>query len=278
MAIETCFAPVRHSTMPPNRDTTATLPEIGDRIGVTSLIVSDDLDATTNMALDEVLWGEASSGANFLRIYRWANRPVLSLGYFQDSDAVRCDPLLRGLPYVRRLTGGGAVVHDDEITYSLALAGPVAPQTDALYRRVHCGIAASLRAAGVPAAVGARGATGRCGDDLCFARDDRHAVRLQGCKVLGSAQRRRPYAVLMHGSLILSRSPATPQVQGVYDLLHDCPDREELRRAVVRGIESSLGLQLSPLELPSELGERAAALARSKYATAEWNDRRRSGD
>src|SRR5262245_49076301 len=118
------------------------------------LICTDDLDGATNMALDEVLWNEASTCSLFMRLYSWADAPVLSLGYFQDARVVRSDPRLHQLPYVRRLTGGGAIVHDREITYSLALPAAEAPRTNELYDRVHKAVAVALGDLGIPAGVG----------------------------------------------------------------------------------------------------------------------------
>src|SRR5262245_1318439 len=105
------------------------------------LIRTDDCDGALNMALDEVLWRRASHGTVFMRLYTWCDRPVLSLGYFQDAQEVRGGGQCRDLPYVRRMTGGGAIVHDNELTYSLALPARSAPATNALYEQVHAAVA-----------------------------------------------------------------------------------------------------------------------------------------
>src|SRR5262245_47859790 len=158
------------------------------------------------MALDEVLWHEAATGSNFMRLYAWVDRPVMSLGYFQDLSELQTDSRLRHLKFVRRLTGGGAIVHDNEITYSLALPAAIAPATNELYEIVHRAVATSLCELGIPATVGTDDVSNGLDESLCFERSDRYAVRVNGVKILGSAQRRRPACVLMHGSLILGRS------------------------------------------------------------------------
>ena len=239
------------------------------------LIESEDLDGPTNMALDEVLWTESAHGTAFCRLYGWADRPVLSLGYFQHADEVRSDPRLRELPFVRRLTGGGAIVHDREITYSLALPARRAPATNALYDRVHRAIATSLVELGIPASVDADTQRGDRSDRLCFCRSDRFAVRVCGVKVLGSSQRRRQASVLMHGSLLLGSSPAAPHVRGLSDVLESVVSVESLRQALHRAVAAALDLDLQPIELARDLRLRAIALADSKYRTAAWNDRAR---
>ena len=89
-------------------------------------------DGATNMSADEALLESAVRGVASLRFYTWA-APTLSLGYFQHAD-VR-DANLARLPWVRRSTGGGAIVHHHELTYALAL-----PAGDAWASRNSCGI------------------------------------------------------------------------------------------------------------------------------------------
>ena len=74
-----------------------------------------------NMAVDEVLleWS-AEQGGCCWRLYRW-QEPTLSLGYFQPYDERRRHPASRDCPAVRRLSGGGAILHDAELTYSLVV-------------------------------------------------------------------------------------------------------------------------------------------------------------
>lgn len=240
------------------------------------LIQTEDLDGALNMALDEVLWTESARSVAFVRLYGWADRPVLSLGYFQDAGQVRRDPRLRNLPFVRRLTGGGAIVHDHELTFSLGLPANLAGKSSELYRCVHHAMAESLAEIGIPASVANSSRPPSATANLCFQRADRFAVRVRGIKVLGSAQRRRPQSVLMHGSLILASSSAAPEVLGLRELLDAELPAESLREAMTRAIESALELELQPTELPPDLLLKAISLADSKYRTAAWNDRARA--
>ena len=83
--------------------------------------IDPPLSGETNMAIDEALLRDATPESPVvLRIYRW-EQPTLSLGYFQSWDDCRAVPGLSDLPWVRRKTGGGAIVHDQEITYSILI-------------------------------------------------------------------------------------------------------------------------------------------------------------
>ncbi|HOW19210.1 MAG TPA: hypothetical protein PLC79_09250, partial [Phycisphaerae bacterium] len=89
------------------------------------VLIDPPLDGPTNMARDEALLRRVACGetAATMRLYEW-QPPTLSLGYFQAYDDVsQQPPAIRSMPVVRRLTGGGAIVHADELTYSLIVPG-----------------------------------------------------------------------------------------------------------------------------------------------------------
>ncbi len=133
-----------------------------------------------NMAVDAVLLETVlAGGAATLRWYRWAE-PTLSLGHFQAANDAAIDERFAGLPRVRRLSGGGAILHDQEWTYSLAI-GPEHPLSAApsrLYRRVHEAVVDVLHEFGLPAQM--RGAADKSLDHqfLCFSRGDANDVVL----------------------------------------------------------------------------------------------------
>ena len=173
-----------------------------------------------NMAVDEALLETAiSAGTATLRFYEWSE-PTVSLGYFQRFDDLKDCHELSTLPAVRRLSGGGTILHDDELTYSIAL--PAAQTLFALphelYDIVHEVICRELHRLGFP--VICRGETAKRTDEpmLCFQRQNTHDVTLSGIKVLGSAQRRRRGAILQHGSLIRRASPLLKNLFGIADL------------------------------------------------------------
>jgi lipoyl(octanoyl) transferase len=173
-----------------------------------------------NMAVDESLLESAiTDGVATLRWYEW-NEPTVSLGYFQKSAELTGDLLLSRLPAVRRLSGGGAILHDDELTYSVAIPAnqKLFERPEQLYDIVHDSIISSLCAMGFP--VSLRGQTLKRPDEplLCFLRQDSHDLTLRGNKILGSAQRRRRGAILQHGSLIRRASALAMHLPGLEDL------------------------------------------------------------
>src|SRR4051812_32892006 len=84
------------------------------------LLPLESADGHTNMAADEVLLESALGGVASLRFYTWS-APTLSLGYFQHAAERAADANLSRLAWVRRSTGGAAIVHHHELTYALAL-------------------------------------------------------------------------------------------------------------------------------------------------------------
>ncbi len=173
-----------------------------------------------NMAVDETLLETAIRDQTAtMRWYRWSE-PTLSLGYFQNPADVDADPQWSGVPRVRRLTGGGAILHHHEWTYSLALPAQqtLVKHPEELYDAVHLAVLTVLRTQGFTAAL--RGQTRKLATEpfLCFSRGDSHDVVASGRKILGSAQRRRKGALLQHGSLLVRRSPLSPEHPGIEDL------------------------------------------------------------
>lgn len=166
------------------------------------------------MARDEQLLHEERWRPAALRLYGW--RPAtLSLGYFQAYAAVAELPAeVRHLPVVRRPTGGGAILHDDEVTYCLALddAVPITRQSPiALYTLVHACWRDVIAASGITSALAPDALPlprPRTGPFFCFEKPGRTDLLIGDRKVLGSAQRRLPGRVLQHGSLLLSQNYA----------------------------------------------------------------------
>lgn len=230
------------------------------------------------MAVDEVLLQTAAEqGQASLRFYQWSE-PTLSLGYFQSYADRRKHIASRDCDVVRRQTGGGAIMHDREWTYSLALpvAHPLASDTTDLYHAVHEALCAALKAWDVPLVV--RGESdARPAEQqpfLCFLRRTEGDVLCEGVKVCGSAQRRRRGAILQHGSLILARSPHAPEVPGIREvagkkLFHEpIPERWSHTIAECLGLDLVAG-RLSELELDA-----TRTLALEKYTAGSWTEKR----
>lgn len=151
---------------------------------------------------------EAASKGEFgpcLSLYEW-EVPTFSLGYHQSEDKIdRGRMAAAGVPLVRRPTGGAAVLHSEELTYSIVV--PEAEDLRAgnlLLEYVGRAITSGLRAIGVDAELDERGeALSPLGNRTsCFVRTSRWEVAVKGKKIVGSAQRRLGPALLQHGSIL----------------------------------------------------------------------------
>jgi lipoate-protein ligase A len=225
----------------------------GSSIPCRLLLDLEPRPGTWNMAVDELLLEQAvESGACALRWYRW-DCPTLSLGYFQDPDQVPDVPGM-SLPVVRRLSGGGAIIHDREVTYSCAIpAGhPLTQSPRELYMVVHQAIVDVLTGLGVPVRFRGESESDKAGEFLCFGRGDGFDVILGEHKVLGSAQRRRKGAILQHGSLVLQRSPVAPQFPGIADLAELSLPIEVLAERLASAVGSVLSTTVGRGDLSSE--------------------------
>jgi len=186
------------------------------------------LSGQRNMAVDAALLKcAAESRRSVVRIYRWSEATV-SLGYFQ-KDRTEIPRSLSGLPVVQRLSGGGAILHHHEITYSCVLppTHPVRHRPYELYQIVHQAIMACLQRQGIDCILRSEQPpvqdTGSVVPDkqtfLCFLRQDGNDIVVSsGQKVVGSAQRRRRGTILQHGSILLSRSPWADSIPGLSDI------------------------------------------------------------
>jgi lipoate-protein ligase A len=238
-------------------------------------------DGPANMALDVALLDavDASPDRAVLRFYGWGE-PTLSLGYFQPYARAVEDPRWHGVPIVRRPSGGGAIWHDGDLTYAIIAprSHPAASRPQALYRAVHTALIEVLRDAEMPASRrgdGAGAAASPKSPFLCFLDADPEDVVVGGHKVIGGAQRRRPRAVLQHGSIALRTSDRTPELRGLDRLgLEGAADAAGWSGRWGRRLGVALGFDpraddVSPAERSS-----ARALAASTFATDAWNRRR----
>ncbi len=218
-----------------------------------------------NMAMDERLLSEAVRGGvpPMLRFYGWSP-PAVSLGRFQDeSTAVDAGACARqGIDIVRRITGGRAVLHDRELTYSV-----ISPQGSGLfpndvlgtYKVIAAGLLAGLRNLGVQAEMVSRPERPgkpmkRSGKEAaCFASPSWYEITVSGRKIVGSAQRRVAGAFLQHGSVLIDYDPqfeasvirggGTPNA--VTSIRHEVGRDitiDEIKKAFQAGFRDALGI------------------------------------
>lgn len=258
------------------------------------LIRSAPADGATNMAIDEaILRAVADEKAPpTLRIYAW-EPGCLSLGRSQSMDDVDLKALTASdFGLVRRPTGGRAILHVDELTYSV-----VAPREEPRvvgnilesYRRLSKGLLRGLERLGVPDVVADQRAENRRRDfgPVCFEIPTDYEITVDGRKLVGSAQMRAQRTVLQHGAL-----PLYGDITRICPLLaaHPDPDRVRARAttvaealgrsvtwaeaadAIAAGFAEALNLRFEPAALSEEEQARAERLRAEKYATEEWTE------
>jgi len=187
------------------------------------LILDEPGCGSWNMAVDAgILESFATGDAPTLRFYSWSE-PTLSLGYFQSLSERQNHRESESIDFVRRATGGGAIVHDLELTYSLTVS-PAGSRTGAaaeLYHNVHKAIVTALSKMDVVATRAGAAACSHGRDEpfLCFQRRTPEDLIVSGYKICGSAQRRGSTAILQHGSVLIAASPAAPQLPGIAELV-----------------------------------------------------------
>ncbi|MGV8119604.1 MAG: biotin/lipoate A/B protein ligase family protein [Candidatus Xenobiia bacterium LiM19] len=258
----------------------------------------EEQSGSWQMALDEALLSSVIRGGSLpsLRFYGW-NPPCMSIGYFQhisDINISRC--MDEGIDVVRRPTGGRAVLHDSEITYSVVLPVPEGRSGSVLetFRMINAGILQGIQSLGVDAVFHRKERAGRAAGEnpYCFSSPSQYEILVKGRKVAGAAQMRREGVLLQHGSIPLSvnrgkiasllnpgkRSaergpePAEDQLAGIEELLSAPVDREKLMMAIIGGFEEHFRC-LKGYPDRDEL-ELMQSLRKEKYLSDSWTFRR----
>lgn len=265
------------------------------------LLNTGSADGATNMAIDEAILTAVAGGKSppTLRFFAW-EPPCLSIGYNQAADEVditRCRQA--GVDVVRRPTGGRAILHTDELTYSI-----VAPQDEPRvaggvlesYRRLSAGLVRGLRLLGVDVAQAGAG-YGQDADvsAACFDASSAYEITAGGKKLVGSAQVRRKEAVLQHGTLPLQGDItrichylAVSSEERREELCRDLQTRAtslelslgrvvpfaQVVEALVKGFSEALKLHLEPGELSQHELVLVQHLRQEKYTAEAWNFRK----
>lgn len=250
------------------------------------LIDSGPGDPSWNMAVDEALVTRQARGESppTLRLYTW-NPPALSLGYFQKMAGIRFDVLERlGIMPVRRSTGGRAVLHYGDLTYSLSvsLGRDIPPGLVDSFRYLCQGLLDTFASLGIEARLGS--------DRLkkpfpaaCFALATPGDITWHGRKFVGSAQKRFESTILQHGSILIHSQAkvlseifsdterVTPQallekITCLEEILERRVELAEVAEALINGFKRALNIEFQPDRLNSEEETLAASLV-GKYAS-----------
>ena len=254
-----------------------------------------------NMAVDEALLEGIITGASqpTLRLYAW--QPVcLSLGYAQPFAEADSEALVReGWELVRRPTGGRAILHTDELTYSVT-----APQTDPRvsggvlesYLRLSEALLEALRLLGLsPEANEKAPENSKNGfNPVCFEVPSNYEITVNRKKLIGSAQARRQGGILQHGALPLygdliriltalkfANEPARESAKErllahattVEKELGTPPDWQQAAEAFKHAFQSVLNLDLVPGELTAAEKRKANELLETKFGHVSWTQR-----
>lgn len=253
-----------------------------------------------NMAVDEAILEACGRGDSppTLRLYAW-QPACLSLGYAQPfSDVDIANLQTNGWDLVRRPTGGRAVLHTDELTYSV-IGPPDEPRLTGTvleaYNRLAAALVEALRLLSLPVEVQERlNAINKTPNPVCFEVPSTYEITVNGKKLVGSAQARRKEGVLQHGSLpltgdltrilqvILYPDQAARESAALHLLEHATTVETALDRVVswdtaaqafVTAFESTLALHLEPATLTFNEQVRTEELVRTKYAHPDWTGR-----
>jgi len=233
-------------------------------------------DAFTNMAIDEAIVTARikSLVPSTLRFYQWKPSAV-SVGRFQDvSNEIQIENCRRqGVDIVRRITGGGTVYHDSqgEITYSVIAKEEDFGTTDVFqaYNTICNGLIEAAKILGVNADFNL-GDTKNCPN-----------ITIQGKKISGSAQFHKGGVLLQHGTFLLEadlekmftflRVLAREKLTSIKNELGERVSTEEAYRALVKGFEKALNVQLREEALTTYEQKLAQKLRMDKFLTEEWN-------
>jgi lipoate-protein ligase A len=240
------------------------------------------------MALDEALMARARrSGVHVLRVYGWS-APTLSVGRNQRARGLyRVDELeRRGIGVVRRPTGGRALLHHREITYSVT--APCSPDVGLTreYERINLLLRSALGALGVPVVTASPPSRSALpGAVPCFAEPARGELLFDGRKLVGSAQWRDDGALLQHGSILvdddqglipsLMREPVTATTSSatLRDAMGRAPVLPEVAEALFAAVRADVDPHALPLEHDDELTHDAERLA-ERFRDESWTWRR----
>ncbi|MHC4941442.1 MAG: lipoate--protein ligase family protein [Planctomycetota bacterium] len=235
-----------------------------------------------NMAMDEVLLTRWSGKPVLVRLYTW-EPPGLSLGYFQKYEEIRANEAARqsGALITRRITGGSAILHIHELTFSIVGREGEPPFHDSVessYHRIHLALARGFESLGIRSSLREQGraVTHPAGAHRgrCFYAVTRYDLVADGRKLVGSAQRRTGGKVLHHGSIPLAPNPMTSKAADLGTLSGQSVPYEKAAEAVRHGLEDYFQVDTKDWEPDIPLKQECDRLAREKYGAPGFVRRR----
>jgi len=248
-------------------------------------------DAFTNMAIDEALL--INSEIPILRVYGW-NPKAISIGYNQDiNKEINLDDCNKlNINIVRRITGGKAVFHDCELTYSFILpenTNLLPFEVNESYKIIANALLIALKKIGIKAEV--KRVPERITTSICFNSSNWYELLVNNKKISGSAQRRMDGKVLQHGSLLIdfdyNKNNSIFNSNNTFDTIENLKKRitslknelnkvidyNELSSAMKLGFKENFDFEMVDDSLTEEEVILAEKLKKEKYKTDEWNYR-----
>ncbi|MFC4557907.1 biotin/lipoate A/B protein ligase family protein [Virgibacillus kekensis] len=253
--------------------------------------------ASVNMALDEKLldWHGEGKIPPTLRFYGWS-KPSLSVGHFQNAErAIDFSNMQKHeCEFVRRLTGGSAVLHDDELTYSIVVSEDkdyIPTSIQAAYYVLSKGVLEGYKQLGIEADYATPEKKAER-TDVCFEKPAFYEMLVNGKKVSGNAQTRKQGVLLQHGSIPMSmnttmlfdlfkfpnekirekkRNTFSEKAITINEITRKQHTYDDLKDAFQKGFKEELNLEFTPLKLSDSQWSEVYELAKSKYTQEEWN-------
>ncbi len=241
------------------------------------------------MAVDEHLLAKhCLSGTPLLRLYGWTP-PAITIGRYQGTERIDLDACReRGVEVVRRITGGGAIFHDNEVTYSVVWPDTRRGSqigTERLFETINAFILETYRSLGLdPVYAKERGprekSSGRA--QFCFSGNENHDILIAGKKIGGNAQRQVRGAVLQHGSIPLAIDYSALQIYfrdridaGNFTALSAACGREvsahELGDRITDAFRNVMGVGLAEMDIDGDEEASVRELMDDRYSRDEWN-------
>ncbi|MCZ6675768.1 MAG: biotin/lipoate A/B protein ligase family protein [Candidatus Poribacteria bacterium] len=259
------------------------------------LLTTEPNNAAMNMAIDEsILLAQKSRPQPTLRFFDWI-RPAFSFGYFQQAleevDMTAC--ATHGIELVRRMTGGGTVIHGWDVTYTVIVPhgfGVLPKGIPAAYSVISDCLIRGLQRLDIGVTRQIEKSTLDDRPNVCLTNPAQYDIMLSGRKIAGVSQRRNQIGVMYQGYIALDMPPpdilALASKRPNFDRIlgqkstaineeRDTPiDRQQLKSGVTAGFAEVLGIRLMSDTLSGQEVETAKSLSHTKYTTAEWNFRR----
>lgn len=259
---------------------------------------SGECSPELNMAIDEALlnWHSQGKIPPVLRFYTW--KPAgLSVGYFQkikgkiDVDAVK----RQGFGIVRRLTGGRAVLHENELTYSVIVSEKheaMPPTVTEAYRVLSQGLLEGFHNLNIQAEFSIpEGKLQQTGSAVCFDQPSWYELIVEGRKAAGSSQTRQKGVILQHGSIPIdiddtklfdlfiypnervkerARKAFGHKAAAIHDVTNQTLTLNDIKQAFHSGFQKGLNINLQPFELSESQLEEVYDILNNKYLNDEW--------